>query len=148
MGKNRRVVEDRGQGTLALGRVETERARVVDMTAQRPVKTVAAEQTGVKLEGVVKTRWEVWSWLLGLGRGLGGWLRPKPKRRPKRLPVQTAFMLETVRVVRNDLTEADTEVVVMKARKSASEQGSKILGEDHVRPLSRIAAKLFTSRRT
>jgi hypothetical protein len=56
-------------------------------------------------------------------------------------------MLETVRVVRNDLTEADSEVVVMKTRKGASKQVSRTVSEDTARPLSRIAAKLFTSRR-
>jgi len=62
--------------------------------------------------------------------------------------VQTAFLLETVRVVRNDLTEADTELVVLKAKRGKVEAGAKVTEQESGRPLSRIAAKLFASGRS
>jgi hypothetical protein len=88
-------------------------------------------------------RWAAW-----LALKWSAWSRPKSRRRPKRGPVQTAFQLETVRVVRNDLTEADLELVVMKAKRGGeAEDGSEAVGGVAPRPLARMAAKLFTSGR-
>jgi hypothetical protein len=65
--------------------------------------------------------------------------------------VQTAFQLETVRVVRNDLTEADLEFVVLKARRSGRgdgvDGGEGEGGVERSRPLARLAARLFTAGR-
>jgi hypothetical protein len=57
-------------------------------------------------------------------------------------------MLETIRVVRNDLTEADLELVVLKTKPGKAESRGKVTEAESGRPLSRIAAKLFTSGRS
>jgi hypothetical protein len=51
----------------------------------------------------------LWGWLR---RACQGWLVPaRPRRSLGRPPVQTAFPLESIRVVRNDLSEGDFELV-------------------------------------
>jgi hypothetical protein len=58
-------------------------------------------------------------WLTGWRR-ISAWLtRPATPRRPARRPVQTAFLLESVKVVRNDLADADMELMRMKKRRRA-----------------------------
>lgn len=88
-------------------------------------------------------------WIGWLALWWSAWRRAGSRRRPKRGPVQTAFQLETVRVVRNDLTEADLEFVVMKSRRNGGgeEAGRNGGGLEASRPLARLAARLFTAGR-
>jgi hypothetical protein len=75
---------------------------------------------GPTARGELRRRWvarlrRCWDWLF----------RPTAPRRPSRRPVQTAFLLESVKVVRNDLMDADLELVRMKKRRRAGlDQGA------------------------
>jgi hypothetical protein len=84
-----------------------------------------------------------------VARSWSDWVRPKPSRRHRRGPVQTAFRLESVRVVRNDLTEADLELDIPRSKRGRKGEaaGAKELGGGVQRPLARMAARLFTAGR-
>jgi hypothetical protein len=146
-----RVVEESGQGKLALGRIETGGARVGNEGAKavfgRSGRVEMAKEMAGK-EAVEKGGAGLRGWLGRLARGWRGWMQPKSRRRAKRLPVQTAFALEKVLVVRNDLTEADMELVVLKAKRGGVAERGKVSEGETGRPLARIAAKLFTSGRS
>ena len=145
-----RGMEEPGQGTLGLGRVATGAGVAgngkgkVTGPGGPPVHGVQATSGEVEARGGWVGRWAAW-----LALKWSAWSRTKSRRRPKRGPVQTAFQLETVRVVRNDLTEADLELVVMKARRGgeADGTGAKPSGGVAQRPLARLARRLFTSGR-
>jgi hypothetical protein len=136
------------QGTLALGGGSYgagKAGRGEDSVMALKSRTQKADMGD---EGGVRFGW-LRKWLERLARGLRGRPQPNSSRRLKRGPVQTAFQLETVRVVRNDLTEADQEVVVLKTKRSGrvEEGGANVVGVGAQRPLARIAAKLFTAGR-
>jgi hypothetical protein len=64
-------------------------------------------------------------WWLVWGRGLARWwqglMEPSARRRPpRRQPVQTALLLASVKVVRNDLMDSDLEVVRLRKRRRAA----------------------------
>ncbi len=137
------------QGTLALGRVSSD-AVGAGRDAQSAAAQVPVPGGSAKAETNVGRSSRFWSRMTRMW----GWAqrrRVKSSRRPKDSPIQTAFSLETVRVVRNDLTESDHHVVVMKAKRgeTGNEAGLKSgVGSAVVqRPLARIAAKLFTTGR-
>ena len=149
MGSPGRGMEETGQGTLGLGRVAAGvgvagNGKGKATASGQPVHGVQAASGGEETRGGWVGRWAAW-----LALKSSAWSRPKSRRRPKRGPVQTAFQLETVRVVRNDLTEADLELVVMKAKRGgeADGTGAKPSGGVAPRPLARLATRLFTSRR-
>lgn len=149
MGSPGRGTEETGQGTLGLGRVAAGagvagNGKGMATALGQPVHAVQAASGGVEARGGWVGRWAAW-----LALKSSAWSRPKSRRRPKRGPVQTAFQLETVRVVRNDLTEADLELVVMKAKRGgdADGTGAKPSGGVAQRPLARLATRLFTSGR-
>jgi len=61
-------------------------------------------------------------------------LRPAPEMKSERPVVQTELSLDTVKVVHNDLTDADVEIVPMKSRPAPTElqparKSWEILGE-------------------
>lgn len=148
MGKRTRVGEESVQGKLALGRIETGGAGVGNDGAGAKAVFGKSGRVEVAKETVGKGVGGLKDWLGRVARGWGGWLQPKSRRRPKRLPVQTDFMLEKVLVVRNDLTEADMELVLLKAKRGGAEERGKVREGETGRPLARIAAKLFTSGRS
>ena len=69
-------------------------------TAQTKPKAMEAQKTGT---------WKFWR----------NWFAPKP--RPAATPVQAEFPLDGVRVVRNDLADADLEVAAKKSKQAATE---------------------------
>jgi len=134
------------QGTLELGRGSYGAGKTGRGEDSAIVLKLGVQKADVSDGSVVKPLGLFRRWLERLAQGWRGRTRPNSSRRPKRGPVQTAFSLETVRVVRNDLTEADQEVVVLKARRSGRGDEARasvgVVGSQ--RPLARIAAKLFT----
>jgi hypothetical protein len=77
---------------------------------------VVAEKRGEAVEE--RTVW--WRrWVAGWSRLFAWFVKPGTARRPVRRPVQTAFLLESVKVVRNDLADADLELVRRKRRRRA-----------------------------
>ena len=147
MEEGRRGGEEFRRGSTAMGQTtfggiepaqDPERSLRVNTPARLSLESEAKPERSGRFKG----------WLGQWVQGWSGWLRSRSKRRPKRLPVQTAFLLETVRVVRNDLTEADTELVVFKSTRGKAEAGGQVKERDIRRPHSRIAAKLFESGRS
>lgn len=149
MGERRQGGEGFGRAPAATGQTTFGGTEPV----QGPGRLLRAT-TPVRASVESESKPERWSrfkqWLGSWVRGWSGWLRRGSKRRPKRAPVQTGFMLETVRVVRNDLAEADLELVVLKSKrgKAKAEAGGKVPEREGGRPLSQVAAKLFTSGRS
>ena len=147
MGERRRGGEEFRRGATALGQTTFGGTGPVPDPGRSSSATTPA-RLSVESEAKPERSGRFKQWLGQWVRGWSGWLRSRSKRRPKRLPVQTAFLLETVRVVRNDLTEADTELVVLKSKRGKAEAGVKVTERESGRPLSRIAAKLFASGRS
>lgn len=143
-------------GTAAKGKGE----RLVAIQGELPMAAVA----GVDGDGAMATGGErkgqgnlarvgLWQRWRRVWRSCLGWLvKPAKPHRANRRPVQTAFLLESVKVVRNDLADADLELVRMKKRRrTVSEQGlamrkTPAAGEE--RPgLGRTAVRWLTAGR-
>jgi hypothetical protein len=102
---------------------------VVVVATQEELPITGAQATGpdggMQVVGerrgeVLKERTVWWRrWAAGWSRSFTRLLKPAPSHRPIRRPVQTAFLLESVKVVRNDLADADLELVRRKRRRRA-----------------------------
>jgi hypothetical protein len=90
------------------------------------------------VEGVTRL-WSRWMWA-GVRRGV------------VRQPVQTAFLLESVKVMRNDLSDADRELVRPgpERRWTAASGGGRavVRRSEGSRPVSRRTARWLTAGRT
>jgi hypothetical protein len=104
------------------------RAKPVVVTqVELPIAGTQASDAGDRLTDGVERRGKtrgtgagLWRRGLMVLRRIYAWLaRPATPRRPARRPVQTAFLLESVKVVRNDLADADMELMRMKKRRRA-----------------------------
>jgi hypothetical protein len=134
--------------------------RPVAIQAELPMAPVAVDDgAGERAGGGEKkgqgNQVEVGLWQ----RWLGGWrscldwlVKPKKPHRANRRPVQTSFLLESVKVVRNDLADADLELVrVKKRRRTVTEKGSAMgtrSAAEGERPgLGRTAVRWLTAGR-
>jgi hypothetical protein len=131
--------------------------------SKRAVKVAAATQAELPIPGVVVAvpavgnqevpRCGWWRrWVLALGRGWARLRHPGVQRRPRRQPVQTAFLLESVKVVRNDLVEADLELIRESRRRRGNGRMKKaaggLPGGVEQRPgLGRVAVRWITAGR-
>ena len=84
------------------------RTRAQEDQKAKPLAT--AQTNATAMEGKERT-WMFWR----------TWFAPKPKRAAKP-PVQAELELDEVKVVRNDLSDADLEIVAKKRKTARSEQ--------------------------
>jgi hypothetical protein len=95
--------------------------RLVSERSATQVELPMAETRAVAGERVQQREPERVGWWRRWGRRWGQWWhwvrKPAAERVPRRRPVQTAFLLESVKVVRNDLMDADLELVRIKKRR-------------------------------
>jgi hypothetical protein len=105
-------------------------------------------------EGVGAERCGWWRrWFLGLGRWWARLGDSRKQRRPGRPPVQTAFLLESVKVMRNDLVDADLELLRESRRRRGQvgrgKAGTELpAGTERHPGLGRVAMRWITAGRT
>lgn len=140
-------------GTAAKGKGE----RRVAIQGELPIAAVpvvagaeAMAASGQREKGGSPARMGWWQWWRWVWRGGANWRGKSAK--PHRRPVQTAFLLESVKVMRNDLADADLELVRTKKRRPTVSEPrldrmkNPAAGED--RPgLGRTAVRWLTAGR-
>ena len=73
--------------------------------------------------------------------------RPKPAVKKRPAPVQGELLLESVKVVRNDLNEADLELVPLRSPEPAPQRNPSSAKAKNARPAwRRMATRLFGNR--
>jgi hypothetical protein len=91
------------------------RTRAQEDQKEKPLAT--AQTNATAMEGKERT-WMFWRY----------WFAPKPKRTAK-APVQAELALDEVKVVRNDLADADLELVAKKPKVARGDQPAEAAAE-------------------
>lgn len=119
-----------------------------------PVLTPAPEKAEPQREAApapaaARKPWNLAGRLAGWGRGVRGWL---PRRQPKapksaiprlqKPPVQTELSLDRIKVMRNDLSDADLEIVPAGPTRPTSQQArTEVVAQPEGLPAGSAASK-------